>query len=328
MRIETLFSKTPLLKAENITKYFYSVPSFLEKTVGRAKTRVTKAVDGVDLEIMPHETLGLVGESGCGKSTLGRVLVGLYRPSSGSVSFCGNSDLNALSKDPRIQMVFQNPYSSLNPRHTVRDILSIALEKRGVPLEEREHEAILLLNRVGLKAQHLDHYPRQFSGGQRQRIGIARALALQPSFIVADEPVSSLDVSVQAQILNLLEELQKELGLTYLLIAHDLAVVHHASKRIAVMYLGKIVEIGSTEEIFHDPRHPYTQALLSSIPRLDDPRIDKRFVLEGTVPTAVDPPPGCKFQSRCPYVDEICKRECPEKTSLGKTHFVWCHAVD
>lgn len=318
----------PLLKAERITKYFYQRPSFLEKTLGGAKKKITKAVDGVDLDIMPEETLGLVGESGCGKSTLGRVLVGLHKPTGGTVSFGGIDDPEEIRKDKRIQMVFQNPYSSLNPKHTVREILGVALKKRGVPSDEMEREAVLLLSRVGLSAPHLDQYPRQFSGGQRQRIGIARALALNPSFIVADEPVSSLDVSVQAQILNLLEEIQKEFGLTYLLIAHDLAVVHHASKRIAVMYLGKIMEIGKKEEIFSCAKHPYTEVLLSSIPHLGGIKNDEMgFAADSAVPTAVDPPPGCKFQARCPLAEDICRRETPKKVSVSESHHVWCHRI-
>lgn len=334
-----------LLKAKDVHKYFYHRPTFLERIIGRASEKVTKAVDGITLDIYRGETLGLVGESGCGKSTLGRVIVGLYAPTAGEIWFDGvRVDQGAASsqksseekgaiheKRKRIQMIFQNPYSSLNPRKTVRQIIGVALEQRGVPLEEREEETVELLRKVGLKPEHIDFYPRQFSGGQRQRIGIARALAVGPSFIVADEPVSSLDVSIQAQVLNLLLDLQKEFGLTYLFISHDLAVVHHVSHRVAVMYLGNIVEIGPTEDIFENPLHPYTKALLSAIPRVENRASKEKIYLKGTVPTAVNPPPGCKFQTRCPVAMPVCTRESPPKYVVSYdekptvAHSVWCH---
>jgi oligopeptide/dipeptide ABC transporter ATP-binding protein len=309
----------PLVQTVGLRRYFFSKPGFLARTLAGQRERTTKAVDGVDLFIHEGETLGLVGESGCGKSTLGRVIVGLYPPTAGQVLYEGRAE-------PGGQMIFQNPYASLNPRHTVRQILGFCLEKRGVPLEDRESESVRLLERVGLTALHLDQYPRQFSGGQRQRIGVARALAMRPRFIVADEPVSALDVSVQAQILNLLEGLQEETGVSFLLISHDLAVVHHMSHRVAVMYLGKIVETGRTESLFENPAHPYTQALLSAIPRLGKTK-SARIRLQGTVPSAVDPPPGCRFQTRCPHKMDVCVEMEPRPVGVkgDPGHVVWCH---
>ncbi len=322
----------PLLQAIGIRKYFTTRPSVLERRLGGAKTRTTKAVDGVDLEVGHGETLGLVGESGCGKTTLGRIIAGLYAPTEGVVLFDGQrldgvgNGRGAGNGRATMQMVFQNPYASLNPRHTVRHIIGVALSAKGVPLPDQEAATVRLLERVGLRSDHLDQYPSQFSGGQRQRIAIARALATDPSFIVADEPVSALDVSVQAQILNLLEDLQSEYGLAYLLISHDLAVVHHASHRIAVMYLGKMAETGPTETIFQNPLHPYTQALLSSIPRIDG-YSSERIILSGSVATAVDPPPGCRFRARCPFADAVCAEESPEpyQATDSSEHLVWCH---
>jgi oligopeptide/dipeptide ABC transporter ATP-binding protein len=295
---------------------------------------MVRAVDGVDLEVYPRETLGLVGESGCGKSTLGRTVVGLYRPTVGQVWFDGRplwgpNSLSHRTLRREAQIVFQNPYSSLNPRHTVRQIIGVALAQRGVPLGDREAETIALLRRVGLNERHIDQYPHQFSGGQRQRIGVARALAMRPRFVVADEPLSSLDVSVQAQIVNLLQELQADLGLAYLFIAHDLSVVFHVSHRVAVMYLGQVVEAAPTAELFGNPLHPYTQALLSAIPSVDRRYRRQRIVLEGTVPTPIDPPRGCRFHTRCPRRQPGCDGEAPPLVVVGgegpSAHRVACH---
>lgn len=328
----------PLVEARNITKYFPVPASLLGKMLARQKDQVVKAVDGVNLKIYPRETVGLVGESGCGKTTLGRVLTRLYTPTSGQIYFrnrlvAGNGMTEASAAEEEesrraaqllfdesgevapqpedgerrplsffrvTQIIFQNPYSSLNPRKTVRDIIGVALHQRGVTGDrEKEAETLRLLKRVGLSERHIDSYPHQFSGGQRQRIGIARALAVRPEFIVADEPVSALDVSIQAQVINLLEELQEEYQLTYLFIAHDLSVINYLSDRVAVMYLGHIVEEAETGSLFDNPRHPYTQALLAAIPRITKEYRRERIILEGTVPSPLNPPSGCPFHTRC-----------------------------
>jgi oligopeptide transport system ATP-binding protein len=294
-----------------------------------------QAVDGVSFEVRRGETLGLVGESGCGKSTLGRAILQLYRPTEGDVIFEG-TDLTKIGGERlrrmrrRMQMIFQDPYASLNPRMTVGSIVAEPIEihklARGKEKRERVQE---LLKVCGLNPYFANRYPHEFSGGQRQRIGIARALAVNPAFIVADEPVSALDVSIQAQIINLLEELQDEFQLTYLFIAHDLSVVRHISDRVAVMYLGRIVELADRDELYLNPAHPYTKALLSAVP-IPDPRIERkreRIILTGDVPTPVNPPQGCRFHTRCPIAIEVCGEVDPEWRDIGGNHWVACHRV-
>ncbi|MFQ3319647.1 MAG: oligopeptide transport system ATP-binding protein [Natronomonas sp.] len=300
----------PLIRTENLTKYYSTADSFLDRLLGDAKD--VKAVDGIDIEIKEGETLGLVGESGCGKSSLGRTLLQLEEPTAGSAYYrdgdeeidlaeLSTSGMREYRKD--LQFIFQNPFASLNPRLTIADIIGEPLDVHGIASGDERRERIEeLLELVGLQASHAGRYPHEFSGGQRQRIGIARALAVDPDFIVCDEPVSALDVSVQAQILNLLMDLQEELGLSYLFIAHDLSVVEHIADRIAVMYLGEIVEVGTPEEVFTEPHHPYTEALLSAIPEPDPLWESDRVLLKGTVPSPTDPPSGCKFHTRCPRV--------------------------
>ena len=297
---------------------------------GFGKTIPLKAVDGVSFAIKPGETLGLVGESGCGKTTVGRSLLQLYKPTGGDVIFKGEkvTDKNIKSLRKEMQMVFQDPYSSLNPRMTVEDISGEPLDvhKLYSSKAERREKILELMDLVGLNAEHATRYAHEFSGGQRQRIGIARALAVNPSFIVCDEPVSALDVSIQAQVINMFEDLQKKLGVAYLFIAHDLLVVHHISDRIAVMYLGKIVEIADADELNENPLHPYTESLLSAIP-MPDPNMAKerkRIILEGDVPSPMNLPSGCAFRTRCRYATEQCAKECPSLTDRGNGHMVSC----
>jgi oligopeptide/dipeptide ABC transporter ATP-binding protein len=314
-----------LLEIRDLRKH-YPVRSGL---LGRAREHV-KAIDGVSLDVEDGETVGLVGESGCGKTTLGRCLVRLIEPTSGSIIFQGR-ELSALSAAAmremrrRMQVIFQDPYASLNPRMRVGEIIGEGLRIHELAgRRERKARVVELLQRVGLRAEHYGRYPHEFSGGQRQRIGIARALAVNANFIVADEPVSALDVSIQVQILNMMLDLQQELGLTYLFISHDLRVVEHVSDRVAVMYLGKIVELAPAAELHRDARHPYTRALLSAVPMPDPARRGERIVLQGDVPSPINPPPGCSFHPRCPFAERRCTQVEPQLEFDG-THAVACH---
>src|SRR6056297_636390 len=323
-------SKEALLEVKGLKKYFPQSHGFM----GR-KTKYVKAVDGLDFKIYRGETFGLVGESGCGKSTTGRTIIRLYDITEGQVIIDG-VDISELSQKElipyrrKMQMIFQDPYASLNSRMTVSDIIGEALDIHGLAKGDARRDRInYLLKRVGLTTEHASRYPHEFSGGQRQRIGIARALAVDPEFIICDEPISALDVSIQAQVVNMLDDLQSELGLTYLFIAHDLSMVKHISDRIAVMYLGRIVEIGEADRLYDNPEHPYTQALLSAVP-IPDPDVTRalakdRVILEGDVPSPLNPPSGCRFRTRCLYNKPICSEEIPELVDLGDGHQVACH---
>jgi len=314
-----------LVEVRDLRKYFPVRAGVFSRVRGWVR-----AVDGVSLGVRPRETVGLVGESGCGKTTLGRTIIRLLEPTGGDILFEGRSILPLRGKDLRslrrhMQVVFQDPYGSLNPRMTVARIVGEPFAVHGTARgRERRRLVGELLERVGLDPDAVHRYPHEFSGGQRQRIGIARALALNPKFIVCDEPVSSLDVSIQAQILNLLEDLQEEFGLSYLFIAHDLRVVAHISRRVAVMYLGRIVELAPTDELYEQPLHPYTEALLAAIPVLDPETKHKKIRLPGDVPSPINPPPGCPFHPRCPLADETCQRQEPELHQLSPDHFVAC----
>lgn len=319
-----------LLRVEDLKMHFPIYRGVLRRQVG-----AVHAVDGVSFDVMRGETLGLVGESGCGKSTTGRTILQLYKPTAGSVHFDG-VDLVTLSNEEmrktrrKVQMIFQDPYASLNPRMTVAEIIAEPMVVHSVATgKEIQDRVEHLLDLVNLNPAFASRYPHEFSGGQRQRIGIARALSLQPSFIVCDEPISALDVSIQAQVVNLLEDLQEQFNLTYLFIAHDLSMVRHISKRVAVMYLGVIMELADREALYREPLHPYTQALLSAVP-IPDPVADekrKRVLLEGDVPSPVTPPSGCRFRTRCPIADKICAESRPEFREVNPGHFVACHMV-
>ncbi|MFD1037402.1 ABC transporter ATP-binding protein [Virgibacillus byunsanensis] len=318
---------TPLVEVKNVKKYFPVKKGIL----GRKKTFV-KAVDDVSFMINKGETLGLVGESGCGKSTTGRLLMSLLNVTEGQIYFEGNeitslndNQIRKARKD--FQMIFQDPYASLNPRMMVKDIINEPLIVHGYNQKDRMNRVKELLEVVGLNAFHADRYPHQFSGGQRQRIGIARALAVNPKLIIADEPVSALDVSIQSQILNLLKDLQKKFDLTYLFIAHDLSVVEHISDRVGVMYLGKIVELADKKTLYKDPQHPYTKSLLSAVP-VPDPKLKRdRIILKGDIPSPSNPPSGCTFHTRCPLATEFCKQEEPKLRQTSDGHYVSCHLV-
>lgn len=306
----------------------------LKKHFSLGKNRILKAVDDVTFHINKGETFGLVGESGCGKSTIGRTIMGLYQKTAGNVLF-GNSNVHELTEKElfilrrQMQMIFQDPYASLNPRSTVREVISEPMEVHQLYKRKREQneKVYQLLEEVGLNREHANRYPHEFSGGQRQRIGIARALALDPDFIIADEPISALDVSVQAQVVNLLKQLQEEKGLTFLFIAHDLSMVKQISDRIGVMYLGRLVELTSSKTLYEQPLHPYTQALLSAIP-IPDPDVEasrERIILRGELPSPINPPSGCVFRTRCPFAMEVCKKKKPKWKEVDDNHFVACH---
>ncbi|WP_373263163.1 ABC transporter ATP-binding protein [Hungatella hathewayi] len=315
-----------LLETKDLRKYFSG-----KKGLFNLNPPVVKAVDDINLKIHKGETLGLVGESGCGKSTLGRTILKLIPMTSGQVIYNGE-DIAAYDKKQmwemrkRMQIIFQDPYSSLNPRMTVYDLVSAPLEVYGIgSAAERKEMVISILNDVGLDKQYLNRFPHEFSGGQRQRIGIARALILNPEFVVCDEAVSALDVSVRAQVLNLMKKMQQKRNLTYLFISHDLSVVRHVSDRVAVMYLGSVVEIADKQDLYGAPLHPYTRALLSAIPIPDANRKRNRIILEGDVPSAYNPPSGCKFHTRCPYATDRCREEVPALRDMGGGHSVACH---
>ena len=325
---DKLSSNQPLVEVKNLKEYF-------DINVGMFRTKPLKAVDDVSFSINKGETLGLVGESGCGKTTVGRTLLHLYKPTGGEIWFKGKqiktrSDIKEFRK--KATMVFQDPYSSLDPRMTVADIIGEPLDvhKMYSSKKERRERILELMDHVGLNSEHAARYAHEFSGGQRQRIGIARALAVDPDFIVCDEPVSALDVSIQAQVINMFEDLQAKLGLTYLFIAHDLLVVRHISNRIAVMYLGKMVELADAQEIYERPLHPYSKSLLSAVP-LPDPkaaRANKRIVLSGDIPSPLNAPSGCPFRTRCAYATERCAAEVPEFREMSSGHFVACHRTE
>ena len=317
-----------MISVRNLKMYFPVGGSLFEKK------KTLKAVDDVSFDLYPGETFGLVGESGCGKTTVGRTIVRLYQPTAGQILLDGKdiaplSEKEVLPYRSRMQMIFQDPYASLNPRMTVASIVGEPLRYQGMSAKDIDDRVRELVECVGLKEDHLNRYPHEFSGGQRQRIGIARALASKPDFIVCDEPISALDVSIQAQIINMLEELQARFGMTYLFVSHDLSMVRHISKRVAVMYLGHIVEMAPVNELYANMLHPYTKALMSAVPIADPDAAEKsrRIVLQGDVPQPINPPSGCPFRTRCPYADKGCAEQIPTLTDMGGGHMVACHKV-
>ena len=324
-----LRDKQPLLEVTELKQHF-----ILKREVIFQARQVVKAVDGISFELYPGETLSIVGESGCGKSTTGRSILRLDEPTAGDVLFKGESLPKMNKRELRkvrgdIQVIFQDPYASLNPRRTIRQMLEEAMAIQDVlPANKREARMLELMKHVGLRPEYLERYPHEFSGGQRQRIGIARALAVNPEIIICDEAVSALDVSIRAQILNLLKKLQKDFNLTFLFISHDLSVVRHISDRVMVMYLGKIVEIADKSSLFDNPLHPYTKALLSAIPVIDQTKREDRIILKGDVPSPLNPPVGCRFNTRCPYATELCRKEEPKLRELESNHSVACHYAE
>jgi oligopeptide transport system ATP-binding protein len=337
VEVDLVFQPPPLLELRHVSKHFVKpldLPARIANLLGAGlHDEVVHAVDRVDLGIAEREVVGLVGESGCGKSTLGRIAVGMLAPTKGERRWRGarlsdQSPAEARQQQLKMQMIFQDPYASLNPRQRVGQIVGTPLKIHGLASgDSLKRQVNELLETVGLGPEHYNRFPHEFSGGQRQRIGIARALALRPKLIIADEPVSALDVSIQAQIINLLEDLQDEFKLTYLFVAHDLGVIRHVSDRIAVMYLGKIVEVGPADEVYSNPIHPYTLSLLSALP-IPDPRANaqrEQIVLEGDIPSPANPPAACRFHTRCPYATEICSRDEPELVDWGKGHWAACH---
>ncbi|MGN0710869.1 MAG: ABC transporter ATP-binding protein [Anaerovoracaceae bacterium] len=321
-----------LLQVENLKKYF-------KVKDGVGKYKYVQAVEGVNFFIRKGETFGLVGESGCGKTTLGRAILRLHEPTSGKITYNGDvifdgeqkKNVNMVPYRRKMQIIFQDPSASLDPRMTVGEIIGEALDVHKIckTKEERRDRINELLSRVGLNSEHSNRYPHEFSGGQQQRVGIARALAVEPEFIVCDEPISALDVSIQSQIVNMLEDMQTEMGLTYLFIAHDLSVVRHISDRIGVMYLGNMVELAESKKLYANPLHPYTKTLLSAVP-IPDPEVcrnKQRIVLEGEIPSPINPPSGCRFHTRCPYAKDICKQETPEWREIEPGHYVACHIL-
>ena len=317
-----------MISVRNLKMYFPVGGSLFEKK------KTLKAVDDVSFDFYPGETFGLVGESGCGKTTVGRTIVRLYQPTAGQILLDGTdiaplNEKEVLPYRSRMQMIFQDPYASLNPRMTVASIVGEPLRYQGMNAKDIDDRVRELVECVGLKEDHLNRYPHEFSGGQRQRIGIARALASKPDFIVCDEPISALDVSIQAQIINMLEELQARFGMTYLFVSHDLSMVRHISKRVAVMYLGHIMEMAPVNELYANMLHPYTKALMSAVPIADPDAAEKskRIVLQGDVPQPINPPSGCPFRTRCPYADKGCAEQIPELRDMGGGHMVACHKV-